>query len=381
MKTFDIAFIGAGASTLMCAAFVKNHSIAIIETSKNIAPKIKISGGGKCNFTNKYLSEDHYHGDKALLKKTFLQFDQKALLEFFKKQNLDYVLRDDGKYFCKNSAVDIINIFARLTKHCTFFLGNTVQEVEHDGQFIIRTDKSVIKANKLVVASGGLSYKSIGASDIGFKIAKIFDHTVINPSPALVGFTLQKDQFWMKELSGVTIFASLNVGNKTFRNNLLFAHKGISGPAVLSGSLYWEKGSIAIDFLPNIKISAILSKKSDKQISTILPLPKRFIKEYLKSVNLDDISINCLTRTDIINLEKLNHYELSPTGNFGYTKAEVTRGGVDTDEINIDNFESLKQKDLYFIGEVLNVTGELGGYNFQWAFSSAQILAKYLTKV
>lgn len=364
----------------MCSTFIKNRSVAIVESSKKIAPKIKISGGGNCNFTNKFVSSDNYLGDHLFIQQVLGKFDQNDVLDFFKKHNLEYILREDGKYFCKNGASDIINIFARLTKHCDFFLDNKVSEVKFDKQFIIKTDKQVLKAKKLVVSSGGLSYASLGASDIGFKIAKSFGHNIIKTSPALAGFTLQKDQFWMKELSGITIPISLQVGDKTFKNNLLFAHKGISGPAVLSGSLYWEKGSITIDFLPNIKITNLLSKKSNKQISSILPLPKRFVKEYLKSVDLDDISINCLTIQDIIKLEKLNRYEFSPAGNFGYTKAEVTRGGVDTDEINIDNFESLKKKDLFFIGEVLNVTGELGGYNFQWAFSSANILARYLTE-
>ncbi len=378
MKTFDIAFIGAGASSLMAASFLKDKAIAIIEASPKIAPKIKISGGGKCNFTNKIVSENNYLGDKELIKKTFEKFDEKDLLKFFKEQNLEFELKEDGKYFCKNRSDDIISIFAKLTKHCKFFLEHCVKKVEFKDEFVIKTEKEEIRAKKLVISSGGLSYKSLGASDIGFQIAKDFNHNIINPTPALVGFTLQKDQFWMKNLSGISIPVSLHVKNKKFSNNLLFAHKGISGPAVLSGSLYWDNGLILVDFLPNYNIVKLLSKKSKKQISSLLPIPKRFTKEYLKSIELDDISTDKLKNDDILKIAKLNNYEFSPAGNFGYTKAEVTRGGVDTDEINHLSFESIIKKDLYFIGEVLNVTGELGGYNFQWAFSSGRILAKYI---
>ncbi|WP_331773922.1 NAD(P)/FAD-dependent oxidoreductase [Sulfurospirillum sp. 1612] len=380
MKTFDIAFIGAGASALMCASGIKNQSIALIESSQTLAPKIRISGGGKCNFTNHDISETHYRGDAKAIKKCFASFNQKDLLAFFQKEDLSYERRDHGKYFCKNSAKDIIKIFSQLTKHCDMLLNHTVKEVTYEDDFIIETNQGTIHAKRLVVASGGLSYASVGASDIGFKIAQSFGHTIIKPQPALVGLTVQKDQFWMKSLSGISLLVSLQVGEKIFKDQLLFTHKGISGPAVLSGSLYWEKGTIMIDFLPEVRIAKLIAKKSDKQISSLLPLPKRFIKEYLKSVDLDDVPIKRLTPQEIEKLTKLHHYELPPAGNFGYTKAEVTRGGVDTSEMNMDTFESLKKKDLYFIGEVLNVTGELGGYNFQWAFSSAKVLAEYLTK-
>ena len=364
----------------MCASLVKNQSIALLETSRSLAPKIRISGGGKCNFTNHDISEIHYLGDDQAIKKCFASFNQKDLLTFFQKQELAYEQRDHGKYFCKNSAMDIIKIFSRLTKHCDIFLDHTVDKVTHKDDFIIKTDKDTIRSKRLVVASGGLSYASVGASDIGFKIAQSFGHALIKPQPALVGFTLQKDQFWMKSLSGISLPVSLRVGKKIFKDQLLLTHRGISGPAVLSGSLYWKKGTIIIDFLPEVRIRKLIVKKSDKQISSVFPLSKRFIKGYLKSVNLDDIIIKHLTPQEIDKLIKLHHYELPLAGNFGYTKAEVTRGGVDTSEIDMSTFESLKKKDLYFIGEVLNVTGELGGYNFQWAFSSAKILADYLTK-
>lgn len=376
MRVFDIVFIGAGASSLMASSFLKNRSIALIEASNKIAPKIKISGGGRCNFANIKVSPQNYLGDTKLIEKTFQSFGQKELLRFFEKNGLDYELRDNGKYFCKNSSSQIIEIFSKLTKDCRFFLKERVSNVSYKKNFIIKTDKQTIEAKKLVVSSGGLSYSSLGASSIGYEIAKQFGHNVITPAPALVGFTLQKEQFWMKSLSGISLKVSLHVEDKRFNDDILFAHRGISGPSVLSASLYWKRGSIWIDFSPKTKISTLLRKKTKKQISSVLPFPKRFTKEYLSSVGLDDISVDKLKSDDMKKLEKLNHYEFSPAGNFGFSKAEVTRGGVDCSEINHLSFESIIQKNLYFIGEVLDVTGELGGYNFQWAFSCAVAMSK-----
>jgi len=230
-------------------------------------------------------------------------------------------------------------MFTKLTSHCQFRLSTKVLDVEYDENYTIKTNKGDIVAEKLIVASGGLSYASIGGSDIGFKIAQKFGHTVNRLDPALVGFTVQKDQFWFKELSGLSVDVKIKVLDKTVEGMMLFTHKGCSGPAILTTSLYWKKGNISIDFLP----------KKDSY------LPKRF-KQQIKGLDID-----------------LNNYEMSPAGNFGYTKAEVTKGGIYTKEVN-NNFESKLQQNLYFIGEVLDVTGELGGYNFQWAFSSGYCL-------
>lgn len=374
---FDIVFIGAGASSLMAASLLKNYSIALVDSSSRIAPKIKISGGGRCNFTNKIINSSNFLGDKELLDKTFKSYNNSDLLKFFKKYNLEYDLKDNQKYFCKNSSSDILDIFSKQIGDCSLFLNHTVVDVEFDHYFIIKTDKkTTIKAKKLVVASGGLSYASLGASDIGYKIAKKFGHTIKTTSPALVGFTLQKEQFWMKNLSGISCRVALHVEDKIFVDDLLFAHKGISGPVVLNASLYWRRGVVSIDFLPKVNISKLLEKKSKKQISSLLPLPKRFVKEYLKSINLDDVAIDRLSKPQKEKLYELNHYIFAPAGNFGYTKAEVTKGGINTNDINHLSFESSLQKNLYFIGEVLDITGELGGYNLQWAFSSAVVMSK-----
>jgi predicted Rossmann fold flavoprotein len=340
---YDICIIGAGASSLMCASHIKNKSICILETNKTIANKIKISGGAKCNITNKYMSEDYFLGDKEFVKNTLSNFSNTNLQIFLNKNNLQHNLNPKivkGTYFCKTSQ-DVIDMFKKLTKHCTIKLNTKVIDVIYDNTFVTTTNQGNIKSKKLIVASGGMSYESIGASDIGYKIAKNFGHSVTKLNPALVGFTVQKDQFWFKELSGLSMNVEIKVLDKVIKGAMLFTHKGCSGPAILTTSLYWEKGKITIDFLPN----------KDEY------LQKRF-KKIVKELNID-----------------IHNYEFSPAGNFGYTKAEVTKGGVNTNEIDF-NMQSLKQKNLYFIGEVLDVTGELGGYNFQWAFSSAVTCAR-----
>lgn len=371
MKIYDIAIIGAGASGLMSASQLQQHDIAIIDSNTKKGLKILASGGGKCNVTNKNVSVDNYLGDKEFIKNALSQYSSKDLLSFLDTFNLKLEVRRYGQYFCKNSAKDLLSILEGLTRHCKFYMGSSVLQVEFNKTFIITTEKEKIYAKKLVIASGGLSYSAIGASDIGYVIAKSFGHTIITPAPALVGLTVQKDQFWMKSLSGISFNAKLSVEDKSLESDLLFTHKGISGPVVLSGSLYWKKGQIALNFLPNMDLRKTLDKKSKKLVSSIIPLPKRFMVEFLKSINIEDKQVCKLKNEDLEKLYLLNNYEFAPAGNFGFTKAEVTKGGVNTDEIDAVTFESKLQKNLYFIGEVLDVTGELGGYNFQWAFASA----------
>lgn len=377
MRIHDILFIGAGASALMAASQLEGHDVAFVDSNPKIGAKLLISGGGKCNLTNRFATAQNYLGDEAFIAPVLSSFDASATLSFVKKNGLSVEERSHGQIFCANSAKELVSIFGRLTAYCTFYLGTKVLHVTKNEHFVVHTDKGEICAQKVVVASGGLSYASIGASGIGYKIAQYFGHTLVTPAPSLVGLTLQKEQFWMKELSGIALPITLHVEGKSFSENLLFAHKGISGPAVLSGSLYWKKSTITIDFLPHIEnIEVHFKQQSKKQIITALGLPKRLIKAFLDSVGIEDKVLSRLTPQEYKTLTTLKAYTFSPAGNFGYTKAEVTRGGVNTNEINPLNFESYQCKNLHFIGEVLDVTGELGGFNFQWAFASGFLFAK-----
>ena len=376
MNLYDIAFIGAGASALMAASRLQNLSIALIDANPKVGAKILISGGGKCNLTNLYATKDNYLGEGDFIEKTLSRFSPQDTLAFAKAHHLALEEREHGQMFCRQSAKELVVIFEKLTSTCKRYLGVKVLHVEKEEHFIIHTDHGKICTKKLVVSSGGLSYTSIGASDIGYKIAQHFGHTVVTPQPALVGFTLQKEQFWMKELSGIAIPVIVTVEGKTSEENLLFAHKGISGPSILTASLYWKKGKITVDFLPNITLKTLLKQHDKKQISTALPLPKRFIKAFLDAMGIEDKVISKLKNDELLKLEQLKFYEFSPAGNFGFTKAEVTKGGVNTSEINPLTFESLLCPHLYFLGEVLDVTGELGGFNFQWAFASGYVFSE-----
>ena len=377
MKTHDILIVGAGASGLFLASKLSKRDVAIVEANFKVGLKILASGGGKCNVTNKNISASNYLGDKEFIKPILDEFNSSDTLEFLKKHNIELELRKHGQYFCKNSAKDLVELFKRLTKDVVFYLDEKVLHVEYDKSFVITTNRRKIGAKKLVVASGGVSFKPLGASDIGYEIAKSFSHSVVTPNPALVGLTIQKEQFWFKNLSGISFNVKVRVKDKVLEDDILFAHKGISGPVILSTSLYWDKGKISIDFLPHIELKKLLNQKSKKLISSTIPLPKRFVKEFLKSIDLEDKPIVKLTKEEKDKLKILKNYEFAPAGNFGFSKAEVTKGGVKTDEIN-PTLESKFQKNLYFIGEVLDVTGELGGYNFQWAFASANRLSKHI---
>ena len=358
----------------------KYKNVCIIDTNAKLAPKIKVSGGAKCNITNELVTYKNYLGDRDFVKELLEKFSKDDLLAFLNKNGVFPKINPKivkGTYFC-DSSQDVIDMFTKLTTHVKKYLNTTVLDIEFNKHYKIKTDTKLIEAKKVVVASGGLSYAMLGASGIGFDIAKKFGHTINKLEPALVGFTVQKEQFWFKNLSGLSTPVFTFVEGKTFEGSLLFAHKGCSGPVILTTSLYWKKGKIAIDFLPKQKLEKFLS--GNKIISTALPLPKRFTQEFLASVELEDKSVSILTDDEKEKLKLLKYYEFPPAGNFGYTKAEVTKGGVNTNEINHDNFESLKQKDLYFIGECLDITGELGGFNFQIAFSEAFVCAKALNQ-
>ena len=241
--------------------------------------------------------------------------------------------------------------------------------------FFVKTSRTQYQTKNLIVATGGVSYKTLNATDIGIQIAKQFGHEVTEFSPALVGLTLQKDQFWMKELSGISAEVEIDVEGKKLREEMLFAHRGISGPAVLSASLYWKKGNMFLNFLPERDINALI-KNSKKNISSVLNLSKRLSKALLDALHVEDKPCNKLTKEDIDNLQLIQKYPFAPAGNFGFTKAEVSRGGVKTDGLQGKSMMSKKVDGLYFIGEVTDVTGELGGYNFQWAFSSGVVCAR-----
>lgn len=377
MKIYDVLILGAGASGLMCAAKLdKKLSVAIVDTNSKIAQKLKISGGGKCNITNVHVSANNYEGDAEFISPSLDNFSKDDLLDYLHVNAVEPVIRKNRYYFCRDSSDEIIDVLRKDTRYAEMLLNRDILHViKKDDIFEVKTLKDVLKTKQLIVATGAKSYSTLGASDIGLQIAKSFDIKVKEFAPALVGLTVQKEQFWMKELSGLSCYVHIKVDDKILKEDLLFAHKGISGPAVLSASLYWKKGNIAIDFLPENNILELI-KGSKKQLSSVIPLPKRLSKAILDALHVEDVECKKITSDMKQKLERIHNYEFAPAGNFGFSKAEVCRGGVMTDELNPYTLESLHVKDLYFIGEVVDVTGELGGYNFQWAFSSGVLCAK-----
>ena len=374
----DIVVIGAGASGLMLASLLKDRDVLLIDSNFNIGQKVLISGGGKCNITNGKVKPSNYFGNQRFIRNVIKRFDQDRVLSWLGEEGLTPIVRENHQYFCKNSARELLDIFSRESKKSDFMFNQTVKRVEQvESGFEIFTDKGTIKAKRVVVASGGLSFTKIGASSIGFDIAKSLGHTVTNLTPALVGFTVQPEQAFFKSLSGSSIESvTLCVNSKEFHGALLFTHKGISGPVVLNGSLYWEKGKITINFIPTVNLDSL--KSSKKNISRILGLSQRMAKTFLEQLEIEDKTASKLTTDEWKKIEGLKSYSFAPAGTFGFSKAEVTKGGVVTDEIDASTMMSRRVENLYFIGEVLDVTGELGGYNFQWAFSSAYVCAKAL---
>ena len=359
--------LGGGASGLFLASMIKDY--VIIEHNKEIGAKLKISGGGKCNITNKKVSFENYNPSHQLIKKTL---NNQELLKWLKKRDIKTYEIKKNQLFLKDAKI-LVNKLKNEIKNIS--LNTTIISVKkEDNLFIVKTNKGVFKSKNLVIALGGVSFANLGATDLGYNIAKQFNHTITPLKPALVGLTVQKSEFWFKELSGISILADVKINNKNFRQNILFSHRGITGPAILNASLYWEKGDIEIDFLAGKNIYSLLKNK-EKIISTQLPLPKRFAKLFLTQLNIEDKKVKFLSKKELEKLALFNSYKFSPAGTFGFKRAEITKGGVCLDEVN-EYFESKFVKNLFFIGEVLNANGELGGYNLLFAFSSAYKAAK-----
>ncbi len=424
-KIYDVLIIGAGAAGLFLAANLRGKSVALLEKNATPGKKILASGGGRCNVTNRRIDASNYLGDANFVTNILKNLDFKDILKFFGE--LKFNEQKQNQFFCESGAKDVLGVLLRHAKQsrAQIFCGICVKGAreiftDENGQIldispaqnreenltdfemkfdrceqnlneifeVIAENDDKFYAQNLVVASGGLSYKSLGASDIGYEIAQSFGISVATPAPALVGFTVQKEEFWFKNLSGVCFPAEISVAcaNKNaanrelkmlrkFAGDILFTHKGISGPAVLNASLFWQKGLIEINFCPNFNIET--AQKSKKQLSTVLPLPRRFTLEFLRAAGLSDKPYCEYKADEAAKISRLFAYEFAPAGTFGFERAEVTRGGVDTDALD-GNCCHKDTRGLYFIGEVLNVTGMLGGYNLHFAFACAANLAKRL---
>lgn len=388
------------------AANLRGKSVALLEKNATPGKKILASGGGRCNVTNRRIDASNYLGDANFVKNILKNLDFKDVLKFFGE--LKFNEQKQSQFFCESGAKDVLGVLLKRARQsgAQIFCGVCVKGArkilaDENGQILekLKSEQTEIfeviaengdkfYAKNLVVASGGLSYKSLGASSIGYEIAQSFGISVATPAPALVGFTVQKEEFWFKNLSGVCFLAEISVvcasknavnrelkTPRKFAGDILFTHKGISGPAVLNASLFWQKGLIEVNFCPNFSIET--AQKSVKQLSTVLPLPRRFTLEFLRAAELSDKPYGKYAQAEREKILRLFNYRFAPAGTFGFERAEVTKGGVDTDALDA-NCSHKDTRGLYFIGEVLNVTGMLGGYNLHFAFACAANLAKRL---
>jgi predicted Rossmann fold flavoprotein len=375
VREFSTIIVGAGASGLGTASFLPAAEALILERNARPGAKIAVSGGGKCNMANARTDASRYVGDAKFVEAVLKRFDHHAWLKWLRLRGLQPVLRKKDQYFCSGSAAELLTLLQKESAKQRFAYDTYVTAVTKEkGLFRIDTRRGVFKARRLVVASGGLSYPKLGASDIGYRIAEALGHTVVPTAPALTGFTLQPPQAFFKELSGISLEANVTVEGVRCEGSILFAHKGITGPAIYDASLYWKRGKITVDFLPKFVWRTL--KRNRAHLSTALPMPKRAAKAFLSHLEIPDLPAFRAGDRTIERLRRLNRYEFAPAGTFGYARAEVTRGGVATDEVDARTMQSRLCEGLYFTGEVLDVTGRLGGYNFQWAFSSAYVAAE-----
>ena len=381
--TFDAVIIGAGAAGLMCGATAgqRGRKVLLLERSPNVGQKILISGGGRCNFTNlrvepkNYLSDNPHFCKSALSRFTPLDF-----IKLVEKHGIAYHEKAPGQLFCNDRAHRIVDLLKAECKAggVTIKTGCAVTRIEKKDVFSVQTDSAAYTAPALVVATGGLSYPGAGATGFGYEIAAQFGLAVIACTPALVPLSYQSAAVKRYgSLSGISIIAAAATGSISFTDAILFTHKGLSGPAILQLSSYWTPGEpITLDLLPHLRLNeAILKWKSERPKAELKTLLREHLPERLAHCFLDlhgqNRPVRQLTEQDAAALARIfHHWQIQPGGTEGYGKAEVTRGGIDTRELSSKTFESRKVPGLYFIGEVLDVTGWLGGFNFQWAWAS-----------
>lgn len=375
---YDVIVIGAGAAGLMASwqAAKRGKSVLLLEKESKVGKKIRISGGGRCNFTNLYCSHENYlSSNPHFCKSALKQYTQYDFIDLVESNHIEFYEKTLGQLFCRNSAQEIIDMMLALCEDegVNILLNTTVTNINFQEKFNVKFKQEVISSDALIITSGALSIPKIGATDFAYRIAKQFGHNIIDTRPALVPLCFPNSyKHELAQLSGVSFEARVSTNDISFTEKVLLTHHGFSGPAILQISSYLNESDFYyIDILPNLSVVELeeLLYENRNKLKKFLSLyiPKRFAEFILSSKQFDFES-----NTKVL-ADRLKNWELEFNGTTGYNKAEVTIGGIDVDEISSKTMESMKQKGLYFAGEALDVTGHLGGFNFQWAWSSAYV--------
>ncbi|WP_027713564.1 NAD(P)/FAD-dependent oxidoreductase [Dickeya chrysanthemi] len=393
MEQFDVIIIGAGAAGLFCAAQAgqKGLRVLLVDNGKKPGRKILMSGGGRCNFTNLHAEPGAYLSHNPhFCKSALARYTQWDFISLVNRHGIAYHEKTLGQLFCDDSAQQIVDM---LMTECdagkvTLRLRSEVLSVEKNAQFQVKLNNGVVQARALVVATGGLSMPGLGATPFGYQLAAQFGLNVLPTRAALVPFTLHKPLLeQLQTLSGVSVPAVATAENgTTFRENILFTHRGLSGPAILQLSSYWHPGEfVTINLLPTLDLAENLNAERQAHPNQSLKntlsqwLPKRLVECLQTLGQLPDVTLKQLNKPQQAEVAAtLQQWRVQPNGTEGYRTAEVTLGGIDTRELSSKTMEAGKTPGLYFIGEVVDVTGWLGGYNFQWAWSSAWACAQAL---
>ena len=388
-QSFDVLILGAGAAGLFCAAEAgkRGRRVAILERAERIGKKILISGGGRCNFTNLHCTPEKFlSGNLHFAKSALARYNPQDFLALVQKYRIPYHEKTLGQLFCDRSADEITSMLEMECRNAGVHiaLGAQIREVRRTSEFIVRCNAEVYRAPALVVATGGLSIPKMGATALGYDLARQFGLKMIPTRPALVPFVFSgSDRRRYAELAGVSaeVIACIasDLSTPRFREKMLFTHRGLSGPAILQISSYWKEGqTVRLDLAPELFVSSAIREAGTRNIAAthkaLQFLSKRFATRWLEFH-----APKSWTNPALAAFEKQIHaWEIIPASTEGYEKAEVTAGGVDTAELSSKTMEATKVPGLFFIGEVVDVTGHLGGFNFQWAWSSAFAAAQAL---
>lgn len=386
-KSYDVIIIGAGAAGLMCAltAGARKRSVLLLDHAKKTAEKIRISGGGRCNFTNIHCSPANFLSQNPHFCKSALsQYTQFDFLDMVQKHGIQYHEKKLGQLFCDQSSQQIIDmLLSECSENGVEYKNETTVDAvkKQDSGYLIQTSRGNVTAQNLVIATGGLSIPKIGATKFGYDIAKQFGLNIIETRAGLVPLTFSDSTLERcKNLSGVSVEASVSAHKTSFAEGLLFTHRGLSGPSILQISSYWQEGDdIEVNLADGQNALDILKSKKQsnprQDIQTVATdiLPKRLAEDICSHLSLSGNIADQSEKKLRALAGAINHWRIKPSGTEGYRTAEVTLGGLDTNHLSSKTMECKEHKGLYFIGEVIDVTGHLGGFNFQWAWSSGYV--------